>query len=70
MKIKSRIKLLWIVFYLSVTGAAVNSYFLASKGFSESDPIFLQLASLISIIFTASSCLFGINYWTKKSQDE
>ena len=66
MKITKRVRLLWIIFYLAITGAAINSAYLASVGLSENDALILQFASLIGIVLTAFSCLVGINYWKKQ----
>ena len=66
MKIETRIKLLWVIFYVAVTLAGVQAYLLGKNGINPEESLFLQLAGLIGILMTSAASVIGINYWKKQ----
>lgn len=68
MKIETRIKLLWVMFYVAVILAGVHAYLLGKNGINPEESLFLQLAGLIGILLTAAASVIGINYWKKQTK--
>jgi hypothetical protein len=66
LKIESRIKLLWVIFYVAITLAGIQAYLLTKNGIDPKEPMLLQLGGLIGILMTAISMVIGINHWKKQ----